>query len=484
MTLPELIALSPHLSLGTFIVLSLLVVSFWRSHRLAAVFTTLGFSVTFLAIIPASAVLPVLVTPLVTIDGYALFFVGLFLLSAVTTAVISYRYLEGRAGPQEEYYVLLSAATFGAMAMACAAHFATLLLGLEILSIALYGLIAYPEEGTPPLEAALKYLVLSGVASTTMLFGIALIYLAVGSLSFSSAASALAGPDGSFFVIAGNVLLLSGIAFKLSLVPLHMWTPDVYQGAPAPVAGYLATVSKGAVFALALRYLFATDALTNSGLFVALSLVAALTMVVGNALALLQNDVKRILGYSSIAHLGYLMIGLLTLNALVDPRMAIETSLVYLVAYSIMTLGAFSVVALLSSPEETRDTAALHHFTGLFWRRPVLAAVFTIVLLSLAGLPLTAGFIAKFYLFAAGVEGGLWLLLWTLIVGSSIGLFYYLRIVFAMTKQTDSAAKTSLSFEGLFTACFLALLLIAIGIYPEPVIQLVRVAVPHGLVLP
>jgi NADH-quinone oxidoreductase subunit N len=466
--------------------LSLLVVSFWRSHQLTAVFTGVGFGVSFLAIIPASAALTAAVTPLVTIDRYALFFVGLFVLSALATTVFSYRYLEGRAGPQEEYYVLLSAATLGAITMACAAHFATLLLGLEILSIALYGLIAYPEEGTPPLEAALKYLVLSGVASTTMLFGMAMIYLAVGSLSFAGATSALADQGASLYLIAGNALLLGGIAFKLSLVPFHMWTPDVYEGAPAPVAGYLATVSKGAVFALALRYLFESGALANPGLFAALSLVAVLTMVLGNALALLQDNVKRILGYSSIAHLGYLLIGLLALNALTDARMAIETSLVYLVAYSIMTLGAFGVVTLLSSPQESRDTAALRHYTGLFWRRPIVATVFTIVLLSLAGLPLTAGFIAKFYLFAAGIESGLWLLLWTLILGSAIGLFYYLRIVFAMTKQaeTGSVATSSISFEGLCTACFLALLLIAIGVYPGPLTQLVRAVIPSVLALP
>jgi NADH-quinone oxidoreductase subunit N len=213
-----------------------------------------------------------------------------------------------------------------------------------------------------------------------------------------------------------------------------MWTPDVYEGAPAPVSGYLATVGKGAVFALALRYVADSGALTSAPLFFAVSAVAVLSMVVGNLLALLQQNVKRILAYSSIAHLGYLLIALLVVSSAANPALGTETALVYLAAYFAMTLGAFAIVTAASSVEAGRDADAITDFEGLFWRRPVLAASFAVMLLSLAGIPMTLGFIAKFYLFAAGVEGTLWVLLWALIVGSGIGLFYYLRIIFAMTR--------------------------------------------------
>ena len=438
------IALLPLLVLSGALTILLLVVSFWRNHALAAWLTIISFAAT-LAVIPTMLpVLPRQVTPLLWLDRYGAFFYALFAAAGLLTALLSYRYLQRRRGDLEEYYVLLVTATIGAMTMASAAHFASFLLGLEILSLSLYVLVGYPEEHHAPLEAALKYLLLSGVASTTMLFGMALIYLQTGTLEFATLAHVLrAGSDTSLYLVVGNALILAGIAFKLSLVPFHMWTPDVYEGAPAPVSGYLATVGKGAVFALALRYVADSGALASAPLFFAVSAVAVLSMVVGNLLALLQQNVKRILAYSSIAHLGYLLIALLVVSSAANPALGTETALVYLAAYFAMTLGAFAVVTAASSVEAGRDADSIADFEGLFWRRPVLAASFAVMLLSLAGIPMTLGFIAKFYLFAAGVEGTLWVLLWALIVGSGIGLFYYLRIIFAMTRRMRNSRLTS-----------------------------------------
>ena len=193
--------------------------------------------------------------------------------------------MDRRAAQREEFYILLLTATLGAMTMAAAAHFGAFLLGMEILSISLYAMIAYPDSGRRPLEAAFKYLVLSGVASTTILFGMALVYGETGSMVF---AEALAG-DGVLSRV-GQGMILAGLAFKLSLVPFHMWTPDVYQGAPAPVTGFVATVSKGAVAALLLRYVATTDVLSHEALFFGLSLIAIVSMIAGNVLALLQDN--------------------------------------------------------------------------------------------------------------------------------------------------------------------------------------------------
>ena len=454
----------------------LLAVSFWRSHRVTLALTLLSLAAAFIALWPGLDAGPREVTPLLVLDAYAAFFNALFIVIGAVTALLAHRYLEGRAGPPEEFYVLLLLATLGAMTLASAQHFAALLLGLEILSISLYAMVAYPEEDHPPLEAALKYLVLSGVGSTIMLFGMALIYHATGALGFAElAALALTGDRADLWLVAGQVLFLLGIAFKLSLIPFHMWTPDVYQGAPAPVTGYLATVSKAAVFAVLLR--FALDAqllefssMAQLSIGLVLAIIAVLSMVIGNVLALLQDSIKRLLAYSSIAHVGYLMIALLVLKALPDGTMAVETGLVFLAGYLAMTLAAFAVISELSSAA-AGERDPIEEYAGLFWRRPVLAAVLTAALLSLAGIPLTAGFIAKFYLFAAGVEGALWGLLWALIVGSALSIYYYLKIVFAMTVRRVEVPAVPASAAGVATVAALGLVVLALGIYPAPLID-------------
>ena len=478
MTTVDYMALAPHITLAAAIMLLVLVVSFWRNHLAVMILTVAGFAAAFAALFPAMQTATWEVTPLYVFDGFAGFFDGLILIAAAVTALISFRYLDGRTGRQEEYYLLLAIATLGAMALVSAQHFASLLLGLEILSISLYALVAYPEEGHPPLEAALKYLVLSGVGSTIMLFGMALIYHASGTMVFDEIGRfAATGDRSDLWLAAGQAILVAGIAFKLSLIPFHMWTPDVYQGAPAPVTAYLATVSKAAVFAVLLRFAFETDMLDNGAVFTIVAVMAILSMVAGNLLALLQDSVKRILAYSSIAHLGYLMIGLLAVAALADHAMALETSLVFLAGYLAMTLTAFAVITELTPADRASDVELVDDYRGLFWRRPVLASMFTVALLSLAGIPLTAGFIAKFYLFAAGVEGALWTLIWAMIVGSAISIYYYLKIVFAMTAPDDDKAHRPASWVGTATTVALALLVIALGTYPTPLIDLVRMLV-------
>ena len=347
MTAAGLSALVPYLVLTGSLMVLLLVVSFRRSHALAMWLTVAALVATLATLPGANAVGTQHIDGFLTIDAFANFFNGLFALAGIVTALLAYRYLEGRSthAHREEFYILLLTATLGAMTMASAAHFAAFLLGLEIVSISLYAMIAYPEQGQAPLEAALKYLVLSGVASTTMLFGMALVYASVGTMAFGPALGAGTDP----LLIAGQVMILAGVAFKLSLVPFHMWTPDVYQGAPAPVTGFVATVSKGGVVAVLLRYVVETDMLSHETLFLAVSLIAIVSMVVGNLLALLQDNLKRILAYSSIAHIGYLLIAVLVVATLASPAMALETGMFYLAGYFLMTLAAFGVMTVLST---------------------------------------------------------------------------------------------------------------------------------------
>jgi NADH-quinone oxidoreductase subunit N len=470
-------AMAPYLVALVATLAVVLILSFWRIHRLVAGATVVGLLAVLASLVGAVDAGPQDAGVLYRVDGYAHFFTALFVLVAIVTALNARAWLERGRGDPGEFYVLLSIATLGAMTLAAATHFASLLLGLEILSVALYTMIAYPEEGNPPLEAALKYLVLSGVASTTMLFGMALVYNATGSLAFDAIETALIALDAADRTDAwhatGVALIFIGLAFKLSLVPFHMWTPDVYQGAPTLVAGYLATVSKAAAFAVLLRFALEADVLSAPFAATIVAAVAILSMIIGNLLALLQRDIKRLLAYSSIAHAGYLMIALLAAIVLEESGFGVETALVFLAGYVAMTLAAFVVVAQLGeAPGHVRHDPV----AGLFWRRPLLAFVLTVALLSLAGIPLTAGFIAKFYLFAAGVEGGLWALVWAMIVGSAIGIYYYLRVVFAMSSATAGArdeGPTS-SLAGTVTALVLGFTIVAIGTFPAPLIDLVR----------
>lgn len=474
MNAADFAALAPHLVLAGGIVLVLLVISFLRRPDGAYVLSVVILAATLAILLQGLDQPSEAVSNLLVVDGYARFLSALFVVAALTTAILARGYLVGRGGEQEEFYLLVLLATLGAMVMAAAQHFAALLLGMEVLSISLYVLIGYSEEGHPPLEASIKYLILSGVASTTMLFGIALVYNATGSLNLEPFAETT-GPRGGLYLLAGQTLVFAGLAFKLSLVPFHMWTPDVYQGAPAPITGYLATVSKGAAFAFLLRYALDSRMLHNGVMPDMIILFAVLSMIIGNLLALMQDNVKRILAYSSIAHLGYLLIGLIALSALDDAGLALEASLVYLTGYVLMTLAAFGVVTMLSSPRAENDADDMAVYVGLFWRRPVLASVMTVALLSLTGIPLTAGFIIKFYLFAAGVAGALWIPLWALVIGSAVAVFYYLKIILAMARSAEGEPGSIRGvYDGVAVLVIIGVSLISFGVFPSPLIEVVR----------
>ena len=467
-------ALLPYLLLAGGIVALLMLVAWLRSEAVAFGGLLVVLLATFLAIPLAVDAGAQTVDGILRVDGYALFFFALFLAAGFATAVLAFRYLPGRAAHRQEFHLLIAIAVLGAATAAAATNFAGFLLGLEVLAVSLYALIAYPEDTRPPLEAAAKYLVLSGAASSTMLFGMALIYMASGTLAFSFGGDELPKADRAIAYL-GQAMLLAGVFFKLSLVPFHMWTPDVYQGAPAPVTGFVATVSKGAVFAVLLRYALDSGMLHSELLQTVVVVVAVLSMIGGNLLALLQTNVKRLLAYSSIAHMGYLLIALVVAGSPGGDRaLGIETGLVYLLGYFLMTLAAFGVLTACSGGEE--DAEELSAYEGLFWRRPVLAAVLAVAALSLAGIPLTVGFIAKFYVVAAGVEGAAWTLIWALIVGSAIGVYYYLRIVFAMTKREDSEAGQAESYgrpswEGVAAVVVLGVSVVVLGVYPTPVVE-------------
>jgi NADH-quinone oxidoreductase subunit N len=404
---------------------------------------------------------------------------GLLLAATLVVIALSYGYLQLHFEAHEEFeefYLLVLLATFGGLVLVSARHFVSLFLGLELIGVSLYSLIGYLRIRRGPLEAALKYLLLSASASAFLLFGIALMYFQTGTMAFGRMGGAL-GEEAPALWLAGFVLALVGLGFKLGLVPFHLWIPDVYQGAPAPITAYVATVSKGAVFALLLRFVSDVQALQHGALGVLFGLLAAASMIAGNVLALLQHNVKRLLAYSSIAHLGYLLVALLAGGSL-----ALEAVTFYLIAYFIMTLGAFGIVTILS--RESRDADMLEDYRGLFWSRPWLAGTLTLMLLSLAGIPVTVGFVGKFYAITAGLDARLWFLVLLLVANSAIGVYYYLRLIVAMFEQPVWIAgrpavrvETRTGWTTVLSLGLMVSLLLWLGLYPEPMIDFIRIMV-------
>ena len=410
---------------------------------------------------------------MLTIDGYALFYMGLILAAGMGFVLLAYGYFQDYDGRPEELYILMLIATLGAAVLAASSHLVSLFLGLELLSVSLYGMISYLHTRPLPVEAGVKYLVLAAASAAFLLFGMALVYFVAGSMVFTRIAAALprAGAAARWLLWPGMALMITGFGFKLAVVPFHLWTPDVYEGAPAPVTAFVATVSKGAMFAVLLRYFYVSGAHGYWPIFVVFNVIAFASMFAGNVLALLQTNVKRILAYSSIAHLGYLLVAFQAAGIL-----GAQAVTVYLVAYFVTTLGAFGVVTIVSG--SIREADSVEDYRGLFWRRPILAGAFTLMLLSLAGIPVTAGFIGKFYLVAAAASASLWALVVTLVVTSAVGLVYYLRIVAMMYERSPvPAAQPALLPAGGFALLVLTALLVWFGIFPGSLLAAVRQAV-------
>jgi NADH-quinone oxidoreductase subunit N len=487
----DTLALLPLILISAAAVIVMLGIACKRSHALAAALTLIGLAAAFISIAAAVPLAPRQITSLLLVDQYALFYIGLIIFSAAAVAVFSYPYFENHDGHSEELYLLLLLATLGCAVLVASSHFVSFLLGLEILSISLYAMVAYLKDGKLALEAGIKYLILASASAAFLLFGTALIYAVTGSMEFSSIREVSVNGSEFPLLLAGIVLTITGIGFKLGVVPFHLWTPDVYQGAPAPVAAFVATTSKSAMVALLLRYFYLSGAIEYRPVFLVFSVIAIASMCAGNLLALQQSNVKRILAYSSIAHFGYILVALLAGGA-----SAVEAVSFYLVAYTVSILAAFGIVSVLSGSE--RDADDLEDYRGLFWRRPAIAGIFTAALFSLAGIPATMGFVGKFYVLDAGAAAAAWPLIIILVVTSVAGLFYYLRVVVALyavspehvadqavtisqlaTGQSaivQSAAGQRVAWSGVLLLSVLALLLICFGVYPTPLLHVIRTA--------
>lgn len=486
------IALLPLLLSSLLVILVMTLIAIRRCHATVSAVTVLGLAAALGSVPYAMTVGPQAVSALFIVDGMSLFYSGLILAAALAVTLLLRNWLAGFGGNREEMYLLLALSVNGALVLVSARNLASFFIGLELMSVPVYGMAGYLFMQRRSLESLTKYLVLSAAATAVMLFGMALLYAQGGELAFSGIAKRFATGHGldTWLAQVAILLLFSGMAFKLSLAPFHQWTLDVYEGAPAPVGAYLATVGKVAVVAVLLRFLHEAGlyGMTPSALPMAperflgvLSVIAVASILVGNLLALRQANLKRLLAASSISHFGYLLVAVIAGGAF-----ARETAGMYLTAYVATTLGAFGVISLLSKDAvrgagadggDGRDVDTIDALRGLGTRSPFLAVALTVMLLSLAGMPLTAGFLGKFYVITAGADAHLWGLLLVIVAGSAIGLSYYLRVVATLWRRDEAASGTVP--EGmaarLAIAAAMAVVLL-VGIWPQPLIDVLTTA--------
>ncbi len=415
---------------------------------------------------------PTVLGGMVSTDRFGVFFRLVVLASAVLALLLSHAYLERNREGRGEFYPLLLFAASGMMLLSASADLVMVVLSLEILSLSLYVMAAFSRRRVASQEAGLKYFLLGAFSSAFFLYGIAFAYGATGTTSIGGIAQALSGETGADLTLAliGAALLIVGFGFKVAAVPFHMWTPDVYQGAPSPVTAFMAAGTKVAGFAALIRVASVALGPVAWDLRPALWVIAALTMLLGSTIAIAQRDLKRMLAYSSIGHAGFVLVGVVASN-----QAGISGAMFYLAAYAAMILGAFGVVTLVSRREE--GSTSLEAYAGLARRSPVLAALLGLFMLSLAGIPPAAGFIAKVVVFQAAVNAGLASLVVVAMLASVVAAFFYLRVIVLMYMQepTETEPIRGAAGPGIALAAS-AIVTVVLGVAPGFLLDLIRSA--------
>jgi NADH-quinone oxidoreductase subunit N len=417
---------------------------------------------TGLALLPFTGLAVTAARGLIAVDGFALFFKVIFLVSAALTILLSKRYLEVEGARPGEYYFLILSATLGMMVMAGGIDLITLFIGLETMAIAFYVLAGFIKPNRRSNEAAVKYFVLGAFSLGILLYGMSLIYGLAGTTRLRDIAVILAAEPAGPALRLAVILVVAGLAFKIAAVPFHMWAPDVYEGAPTPITAFLSVGSKAASFAMLLRIFLEGLPAASAEWRALFYVLAVLSMTVGNVAALTQSNVKRLLAYSSIAHAGYVLIGVVA-----GTSRGITAALVYLMVYVFMQMGAFGVLAWLRRQDVVGDE--LKDLSGLFQRSPWVATAMLVFMLSLGGVPLTAGFMGKLWLFSAAIEAGYVWLAVIAVINSAVSLYYYIRIVVFMWMKEEVSASPLVPAPALALALAISLAAtLALGLYPGP----------------
>ena len=446
-------------------------------ERLPLILTLATLAAATAALMPSAGQQLTIVRGLLAVDGFALFFKLLFLMSAAITVLMSVKYLTFEGVRPGEYYFLVLCATLGMMFVAGAIDLITIFIGLETMAVSFYVLAGFLRPNRRSNEAAIKYFVLGAFSLGLLLYGMSLVYGLTGSTHLRTIATSLATTGGGPMLLLAVTLLVAGLGFKIGAVPFHMWAPDVYEGAPTPVTAFLSVGSMAASFAMLLRiFVEGLPAFRVDGLGVLFGepfgwraffyVLAIVTMTVGNLAALTQGNTKRLLAYSSIAHAGYILIGVVA-----GPPRGTAAALLYLAVYAFMQLGAFAVVVMLRRRDAIGDE--LKDLTGLYATHPGAAVAMLIFMLSLGGIPPTAGFMGKLWIFGAAIDAGY---VWLAVIGvlnSALSLYYYVRIVvFMWLTDADAAAPSWRISPGLAAVLVVTVLgTVVLGIYPRALFE-------------
>lgn len=475
-TIQHLLALSPVIILSATIVAVMLSIACERNNNRNANISLIGMLLALASFFVVTPGYPLMVTKLLQIDHFTLFYTGFVIVAGIITILFARSWLETLDDNRDEFYLLLLISVLGGSVLASASHFISFFVGIELLSLPLFGLIGYAYKHKMSLEAAIKYMILSAVTSSCLLFGIALIFSGTGDLYFDTLGAKMSIEFSEPLLMLGFGMIVVGIGFKLSLAPFQLWTPDVYQGAPTSVTFYLATGAKIAVFAVVMRLFTVMPVIDSSSIHLILVICAFISIFFGNFVAMLQSSIKRLLAYSSIAHMGYLLIVLIALDS---QAKATEALNVYLISYLLSSIAVFGTVCLVSGANNQVGEGLADGLKGLFWRSPALAISMTLSLLSLAGVPLTIGFIGKFYIFVLAVGSQLWWLLAFVIIGTALGLYYYLRVAINLFLRVDAQEVVDINPHASLSVniskvCIIvsAILVFILGIYPRYIIDL------------
>ncbi len=432
-----------------------------RREEAALGMTLLTLALTGAAVVGFTGVDTTIAAGLLAVDGFATLFKVIIIASALLTVLMSPSYLRVETVRAGEYYFLILCATLGMLFMASGLDLITLFIGLETMAISFYILAGYLKPSQRSNEAAVKYFLLGAFSLGILLYGMSLFYGATGTTSLSGMAEALAGGERTLVVSLALVLLVAGMGFKIAAVPFHMWAPDVYEGAPTPVTAYLSVGSKAASFAMLLRIFIEGLPSLVADWQLLFWVLAAVTMTVGNLAAITQSNIKRMLAYSSIAHAGYILIGVVA-----GTERGVAAAMVYLGVYVFMQLGAFAVVTMLRRQDVVGDE--LKDLSGLYLRKPFAAVAMLIFMLSLGGIPPTAGFMGKLWLFSAAIESGLVWLAVIFVVNSVISLYYYYRVIVFMWLKDETAGSDISMSPAMATALVIAVVgSLLFGVYPQ-----------------
>ena len=440
MTSSDLLSILPLIVLVVWASLLLLVDLFLKRKGVTAFLAALGLALTAGLTLAQAGEEASAFGGMIAVDGFATFLNVLFLLSGLLGIAVAYGYLKRMGIERGEYYSLLLFSTAGMMLMAHAADLIVVFLALELLSLPLYVLAAFARPRLDSEEAGLKYFLLGAFATGFVVYGVTLVYGATGSTSLAGIVAAAASGTSGLLLTIGAALLLVGFGFKVAAVPFHMWTPDVYHGAPTPVTAFMAVGAKAAGFAALLRLFVTAFPSLGADLTPVVWALAALTMLVGNVVAIAQTNIKRMLAYSSIAHAGYILMAFVAFGNPATQADAVASALFYLVTYALTSYGAWAAVIALE--KQNGRGLDISDFAGLGRRRPLLAAAMTVFMLSLTGMPPTLGLVGKFYLFRTVIEAGQVGLAVIGVLTSLISAYYYLRVVVVMYMREGAPETT------------------------------------------